>query len=297
MEIIATLPPPHFMRMRDVAANLNVNLHRFNTGAKTPFSPKETLQKILELVPKEKLCMDIKGRQLRIDMWARYPEGDIVINREIEVDLPAKIIFRSDSISTIVAIEGRKIFADPGPRYLIGAGQAVNICGKNFKVPGEYLTETDRQYIEAGKELGINKCMLSFLEKISDISEVLAVNNDAEIFGKIESVHGLELIGSDCSWSDKNVRLIAARDDLFINLDFNGKKIFDALKLIIKQDPRAIVASRLLTSLEKEESVALSDLSDIYLMKEMGYQSFLLSDGLCSNPVAFLKSVSILRSF
>lgn len=297
MEIIATLPPPHFVRMRDVAANFNVDLYRFNTGAKTPFDPKETLKKILELVPKNKLCLDIKGRQLRIDMWARYPEGDIVLNREIEVDLPAEVIFRSDSISTIVAIDGRKIFVDPGPRYLIGAGQAVNVRGKNFKVPGEYLTETDKRYIEAGKELGINKCMLSFLEKISDISEVLAVNNDAEIYGKIESVPGLELIGNDCPWTEKNVRLIAARDDLFINLDFNGRKIFDALKLIIKQDPRAIVASRLLTSLEKDENVALSDLSDIYLMKEMGYQSFLLSDGLCSNPAAFRKAMSILRTF
>lgn len=297
MEIIATLPPPHLARMREVAANPNIDFYRFNTGAKTPYSPKETIQKILEHVPIEKLWIDIKGRQLRIDMWAVYPFGDIVLNRDIKVDVPAKIYFRNDDISTIVDVQGRKIFADPGPRYYVGTGQAVNIQGNNFEVLGCYLTDTDKEYIRAGRELGVHKYMLSFLEKPSDIAEVLAIDPEAEIGGKIESLPGLEFIKNDCSWSEKNIRLIAARDDLFINIGSDKKQIFDALKLIIKQDPKAVVASRLFTSLEKGNDLTLSDLSDICLMQDMGYGSFLLSDGLCSNPAALRQAISILRTF
>lgn len=297
MEIIATLPPPHLIRMREVAVNPNIDFFRFNTGAKTPYSPKETLQKILEYVPSEKLWIDIKGRQLRIDMWAVYPLGDIVLNRDIKVDIPAKIYFRNDDVSTIVEVQGRKVFADPGPRYYVGTGQAVNIIGENFEVLGCYLTDVCKQYIEAGRELGVHRYMLSFLEKQGDIAEVLAIDPEAEIGGKIESLPGLEFIKNDCSWSENKVRLIAARDDLFINIGSDKKKMFDALKLIIMQDPKAIVASRILTSLEKGIDMMLSDLSDIYLMQDMGYTSFLLSDGLCSNTVALKQALSILRTF
>lgn len=304
MEIIVTLPPPHLKSMREVAANPNIDFFRVNTGVKTPYSPKEMLQKILEHVPKEKLWIDIKGRQLRIEMWAVYPLGDIMLNRDVKVDLPAKIYFRNDEVSTIVEIQGRKIFVDPGPKYYVGAGQAVNIIGHNFEVVGDYLTDTCKRYIEAGSELGIHKYMLSFLEKPSDVAEVLAIDPDAEICGKIESLPGLELIKNDCYLFEKNanvrpnIRLMAARDDLFINIGTDKKKIFEALKLIIRQDPKAIAASRILTSLEKgDHDLALSDLSDIYLLKEMGYTSLLLSDGLSSNPAILRQAVSILRTF
>lgn len=298
MEIIATVPPPHEQKLLvDIATTPGLTQYRFNTGAKTPLSPKETLQKILEYIPKEKLWVDIKGRQLRVEAWAVPTFGDMVLNRDFEGDLPMEIMLRNGDRTMIVAKEGQKIFVSPRPRFLIGAGQSVNIIGNNFRVTGDYLTENDRLYIEAAKELGLNKYMISFFEKLSDISEVLAVDPDGHIRGKIESLPGLELIKSDCSWISDRVGLVAARDDLVINLRFNAKKIFDALKLIIKQDPNAIVASRLLTSLQRESEVSLGDLSDVYLMKEMGYRNFLLSDQLCSHEQAVQKAVSILKSF
>lgn len=296
MSLIATLPPPHLKQMKEVAENAEIDAFRFNTGSRSPLTPYMTIRKILERVPKENFWIDIKGRQIRIDMWAVPTFGDIILNRNIKVDLPAMISLRNGETSQIVELQGKKIYLDPIPRYVVGAGQSVNIIGNNFNVLGDYLTDIDKQYIEAGRELGVSKYMLSFLEKGSDIAEVLAIDPGAEICGKIESPAGLKLIKNG-SWSGKKMQLMAARDDLFINVGFNAKKMFEAQRLIIKKDPKAIAASRILTSLERDEEVSLSDLSDVYLLREMGYSNFLLSDGLCSNPVAFQKAVSILRSF
>lgn len=296
MSLIATLPPPHLKQIKEVAENSEIDMFRFNTGSRSPLTPYMTIRKILERVPKEKLWIDVKGRQVRIDMWAVPTFGDVVLNRNIKVDLPATIFLRNGETSQIVELQGKKIYLDPMPRYVIGAGQSVNILGKNFSVLGDYLTNVDKQYIEAGRELGVNKYMLSFLEKGSDIAEVLTIDPGAEICGKIESPAGLELIKNG-SWSGEKIQLMAARDDLFINVGLNAKKMFEAQKLIIKKDPKAIAASRILTSLERNEEVSLSDLSDVYLLREMGYSNFLLSDGLCSNPTAFQKAVSILRNF
>lgn len=296
MNIIVTLPPPHLRQMRDIATNIDADMFRFNTGVKTPYSPKETLQDILKYVPKEKLWIDIKGRQLRIENWAVYPWGDITINRDIKVDLPATIYFRNEEMSSLIKIDGKKLYVDPGPLHYVGAGQAVNIIGNNFEVIGDYLNETDKQYIESAKELGIHNYMLSYLEKPSDIHEVLSIDFYANISGKIESLMGLEFVKKYHN-TFPSTRLIAARDDLFINLGSNKKGIFNATKFIIKEDSNAIVASKILTSLERSDEVSFTDLSDIYMLQDMGYTNFMLSDGLSVNPAILKKAVSTLRCF
>lgn len=299
MEIIATLPPPHLTRINGVAINPDINMFRFNTGAKTPFTPEETLKKILEYVQKEKLWLDLKGRQLRIAYWSMYPYGDIVLTRDIRVDLPATIHFRNDDVCTIVERQGRKIFVDPAPRHTVGEGQAVNIHGDDFEVIGDYLTDTDKQYIEAANKFGVHKYMLSFLEKPSDVMEVLALDTSAEICGKIESIQGLNFINKPFYLNNgaSSIRLLAARDDLFTNIGANKKDMFEALKLIIKRNPDAIVASKILTSLYQHKELSFTDLSDIYLMQEMGYKSFMLGDELSFNTDAFNQAVSILKNF
>ncbi len=295
MEIIATLPPPHLVRMKEVASIPEIDSFRFNTGVVTPYSHDETLSRMLRIIDEDKLWIDIKGTQLRIESWAVPEYSEMVLNREIEVDLPATIYFRHEAVSwKIVEMKGRRIYVDPLPRNFVGAGQAVNIHGNNYHVKGDYLMESDKKYIEAGKKLGVNNYMLSFLEKQSEVSEVLEINPSARICGKIETPIGLDFIKG--AFADVN-RLMIARDDYFINVGFDAKKMFEAQKLIIEKDYRAIAASRILTSLEKGNDVTLSDMSDIYLLKEMRYSSFLLSDGLSLNPTVLRKAVDILRGF
>lgn len=295
MEIIATLPPPHLVRMKEVASIPEIDSFRFNTGSVTPYDHIETLKRILRIIDEDKLWIDIKGTQLRIESWTVPEYSEMVLNREIEVDLPATIYFRHEAVSSqIVEMKGRRIYVDPLPKNFVGAGQAVNIHGSNYRVKGSYLMESDKRYIEAGKELGINNYMLSFLEKQSEISEVLEINPNARICGKIETPVGLEFVKSNFVDID---RLMIARDDYFINIGFDAKKMFEAQEVVIEKDSKAIAASRILTSLERGNEVTLSDLSDICLLKQMGYSSFLLSDSLSSNPTVLRKAVDILRKF
>ncbi len=294
MKIIATLPPPHTTKMKEVVTSNGIDEFRLNTGVVTPYNQFETLKTITRIIDEEKLWIDVKGTQLRIDSWAVPEYSELIINREIEVDLPAIIYFRHEKVaSQIVEMKGRKLYVDPLPVNFVGAGQAINIHGNNYKVKGNYLTVSDAKYITAGKELGINNLMLSFLESQSNIDEVLSINPCAKICGKIETPKGLELIKKGIKMDNT----MFARDDYFINSNFSSKYMFEAQKLIIEKEPNAIAASRILTSLEKEEQVTLSDLADIYLLKQMGYSNFMLSDGLSKNPITLRQAISILRKF
>lgn len=294
MEIIATLPPPHLRRMKEVAASVGIDSFRLNTGVVTPYSPEETLRRILRIIDEDKLWIDIKGTQLRIDSWAVPEYSELVLNREIKVDLPATIYFRHERVaSQIVEMKGRRIYVDPLHANFVGAGQAVNIHGNNYKVVGEYLMESDKRYIEAAKKLGVHNYMLSFLERQSDIDEVLAIDEDAIICGKIETPSGIDF----CEYNKKVNRLMIARDDLFINCKFNAEYIFKAQKFIIERDENAIAASRLLISLENGDEATLADLADIYLLRKMGYSSFLLGDSMSKNPEMLRNAVKILRRF
>ncbi len=297
MKIIGTLPPPHQMgRLENVISHSLITSGRFNVGVRTPLTPKELLKTLIEKMGSKELWIDIKGRQLRITKWAVPTYGDIELNHDVEVELPAEIYFRNAEKSSITAVQGNKIFVDPKPPYPVGAGQSVNIKSPNLKVKG-YFTPEDLEYIEAAKELGIHKYMLSFVEEESDIAEMVALDSKCELIAKIESPKGLKFVADIYPHYKDNVRLMAARDDLFINLD-NKIEIIDALKLIITNDPDAIVASRILTSLlERDAIVSMGDLADLHLMHGMGYRNFMLCDNLCANTNAFLEAMDILEEF
>lgn len=300
MNIIASLPPSYRIEdMKAIAANPVVSKFRFNTGVKVPDSPEETLRKILEYVLVDKVIIDIKGPQMRIVKWSLVPYGVITLNRKIEVDLPAIIRFRGGGISEIVAIRGNKIYASPSPQEPVGDGQAVNIIGTNLRIRGRYTSSLDRKYLEAGRDLGINKYMLSFFESVRYISEVARINPDAKFYLKIETLPGIRFVEENFdSIKDKNdVHLVAALDDLYENIGDDKTKILDVLLLIIRKDPQAIAASRLFTSLEKEREVSFSDIASFQFLRQMGYENFMLSDGVCYKPRVFEKVVKIMQKF
>ena len=90
---------------------------------------------------------------------------------------------------------------------------------------------------------------------------------------------------------------MAARDDLYINMGEQKTQMLRALSAIIIADKSAYCASRLLTSLEQAESVALQDLSDLQLMLLTGYKNFLLSDMQCFRAQVFANTMEILSQF
>lgn len=297
MKIISTLPPPH--NDRQMVTNIRHRLvtgARFNTGARTPYSPLKTLELILEAMGDKEFWLDLKGRQLRITKWAVPTYGDIELNHEIELDYPATIIFRDGEESSITKVVRNKIYVDPNPPTAVGAGQAVNIHDPNLVIKG-YFTEEDLLYIEAAKSLGIHNYMLSFVEEESDIKAMFELDPQCKIIAKIESLKGLQFVRNIFPQFKDRINLMAARDDLFINMGKNKLAILPALRELIAADPETILASRLLTSLEDKETVSLSDLSDLELMSSWGYHNFMLSDGLCSRSRPLLAALEIMEEF
>lgn len=286
--LIATLPAIYQEElMEKIISCPEVSAVRYNIGAASPYSPKETLEKILTLTATHKkiLWVDLKGRQLRITQWATPIYGKIILNHEVDVDLPARIFFRGNEWSQIKFVRGNQVFVDPPPQHAVGAGQAVNIIGENLRIKG-YLTEEDESYMAAARELGVMNFMLSFVEHWTDIwavQKIVGEKNDMSVVLKIESQRGLHFVETEfCDDRYRCMNLMAARDDLMINIGENKAKMIAALKQIIAADPQAILASRIFAGLDGNGGhITMGDISDLHLMHEMGYKHFMFSDGLC----------------
>lgn len=287
--LITTLPPAYGAKNEALAERMLshplVGAVRYNTGIDSPYSPKETLEKFFSLASRygKPFYLDLKGRQLRIKEWATMPYGPCVLNHTIRVKLPATVMFRGDDSCEIVdVVDGNKLYVEPLPKYPVGRGQSINILSEKLEIE-ENLTENDLAYIKASVKLGIDKFMLSFVEGFRYIMEFeqairSAAGKIEELVLKIESAAGVQFVKDDTHDQLQRYRLMAARDDLMNEIGVLN--MLPALKEIIAKDPNAICASRLLTGLEQNGRISMADLSDLTLMEQLGYEHFMLSDGI-----------------
>jgi pyruvate kinase len=278
--LIATLPSANKTELVErMYSHPSIDGARYNVGIRTTYTPKAVLTHLKKIAEKhgKKLWIDLKGRQLRITKWADPTYGDIELNRKFEVDLPAKIFFRGNHWSNVVEVDRNKVVVDPDPKQAVGAGQAVNIIGSNLRIKGKYLTKRDKQYIEVAKELGIHDYMLSFVEQEKDLTEVRDIDPEARLVLKIESPKGLSYVAQDYSPSE-DCNLMAARDDLMVNIGENKAEMLKALEWIVKRDPKAIAASHIFTSLSTLGYLTMADISDLRFLHDLGYQNFMFSD-------------------
>ncbi len=277
--LIATLPALNNMsKVEQVFRNSHISEVRFNTGAQTPYSPEETLSLLKGLSTKyrKRLWIDLKGRQLRVIKWADPLYSCIELNHNIQLLYPAKVYFRNgDEVNITHIKDGNKIFVDPLPKYALGAGQSVNIIAEEIEIDG-YLTPKDKEYLAVCKRLGLRYIMASFVESFNDLTEIRSFLPHAKIISKIESEKGLELISQY-----KMSGLMAARDDLYLQTGQNSNMI-KHLKTIIKSDPKAICASRIFLSLQKNDTADFADFADLELMYRIGYRRFMLCDNVCN---------------
>ena len=290
--LIATLPSLSNMnRVREVFENPYIAEVRFNTGAQTPYTIEQTLIMLRNLAIKyqKKLWLDIKGRQLRVSKWADPLYSCIELNHKVSVLYPARICFRNGDHVNITHIkDGNKIFVDPLPRQALGAGQSVNILARDIEIDG-YLTETDKQYLQACRKLDLPYIMASFIESFDDLAQILHFLPNAQIVSKIESLKGIEFI------SQYNIsNLMAARDDLYLQTG-QGPKILTHLRTIIERDRNAICASKIFLSLENRATPELADFADLELLYNMGYRRFMLCDNVCN--YSFANAIKAWESF
>lgn len=268
---------------------------RYNTGGDSPLDPLTILTKVQKLTNKygKILYVDLEGRQLRIARWTPFNSGVVILNRDFSVNPPARIFVRNAGWFDLIAANPaeRKVYLGNGPdlgNYYFGESQSVHIINGDFEVKG-YLGGLDDDYIRAAKKLGIRNFMLSFVEKQTDLDEFylrFPKKDKAKlsVVLKIESQKAVEFIGSRSL--PTNEQLMAARDDLFISFGQKPVEIFDALKQIVKTDPEAIVASKILHGFQSSGVIAMGDISDIILMSRIGYKHFMFSDGIakCFSP-------------
>ncbi len=282
--LIVSLPPTHQEKLlKKVITHPQVRGVRYNTGMSSAYEPLETVRRIQRLAAPlgKPVFIDLKGKQLRVTEWANLPEGPIVLNHKIKVQMPARVFFRGDNPCKLKeVVDGNKIYVDPLPKAPVGRGQAVNILSAKLEIEGGLLAP-DYAYIESALREGITNFMLSFVESLNDVRELEnALGKYAatsSICLKIESKAGIDFTRETSAALLKPYRLMAARDDLMIHI--GAQKMPGALKTIIKKDPTAICASRLLMGLENG-AVSMADVSDLEYMKILGYSRFMLSDGI-----------------
>ena len=276
-KLISTLPNLNDKRsLEEMLSFDEISEYRFNSGVNQLMSTRELIERLkrIEEQTKKKVWIDLKGRQLRVETWANPSYEAIELNHEIEIEYPARVIFRDGTTSEIIRCRGNKILLSNSPYHALGKGQSVNIDAKSLEIKG-YLTEQDKELISMSKEYDLNNYMASFIEEMNDLIEIIKRNKKANIVAKIESIKGLKFILENTL----TLNTMSARDDLYTSLNHNYQTI-RYLKRIIEKDPNAICASRIFESLQKQQHISLSDFEDLELMYQFGYRTFMLQDGI-----------------
>jgi hypothetical protein len=284
--VIVTLPP--FSKYYDqIAKNPFVHSIRFNSATKTDKSAKEVMKFYKEHadVPGQDkdVWLDLKCRQLRVKKDSMIPDDYMEITHKIKVNTPVDVIFNDGEASATLAevVDGYKLrFDEDTPKLRFGKGASLNIIHDSFEVEG-FFTRKDRQYIKASVKNDMHRYMLSFVEDEKDIEEILEKDPSAEIVAKIESKKGLEFVRNSYHKYKDRVRLMAATGDFYVELE-QPHRIPYALEEIIKADPKAIVASRILSSCtDPEKMPQFSEILSLKYLLSIGYKNFMLGDEFC----------------
>lgn len=282
-----------------------VKAFRFNTGAQLKEDLETALTRFRENIEPKELWIDLKCRELRIIKTTELTKNNNILelNHKIRVQTPTLLYYNEGNnfLKIDKVIDGNKLqihipenFPD-NFRVTFGKGAPLNIP-HNSLVVEDYLTVQDKKFVEAARKLGIHNYLLSFVEQKEDIFELLKLDPEAKIIAKIESMKGLEFVEYNYEEVKEHVRLMAARGDLYVELEM-PHQILNALAKIIKADKNAIAASRILESaLNLEKPPNCTDISDLGLLLKMGYRSFLLGDQVCENENALKSALGLMNT-
>jgi len=282
--------PPYADFLDEVARHPITAGLRLNTVMPLKHGPQEALERLRKFG--KPVWVDLKGRQLRVVGGAIPPYTEVMLSHPIEVNTPVDAFFSDgNEIVRVMAVDGKRLILEDGPRRLVGPGESVNIIDPSLKIKGT-LTETDRAYLAAMKKLDMNKVMLSYVESASDVEEVKQLLPGAEVVLKIETGRGIDFARKHGS---KYGRLMAARGDLFVEV-LQPHRVAKALKEIVKADPQAIAASRIFDSLAYTPVPSSADIGDAAFLMEIGYRSFMFGDAICLKRETILEGLNLLQA-
>jgi hypothetical protein len=281
--------PPYASFLDEVAAHPLVCGLRLNTVMPVRDGPVEALERLRAFG--QPLWVDLKGRQLRVVGAAIPPYTEVHLSHPVRVNTPVDAFFSDGSECVrVVAVDGNRLILEDGPRRLIGPGESVNIVHSSLKIEGT-LTETDRAYLAAMGDLGLNRIMLSYVESPSDADEVRHLLPGAEVMLKIETLRGLDYARR---YGASLGRLMAARGDLYVEV-LQPHRVVSALRDVITADPGAVVASRIFDSLAWHPVPQSADIGDVAYLLSLGYRTFMLGDGVCLQRDSVLAALNLLE--
>lgn len=255
------------------------------------------------------LHFDIKGRQLRVtEVLPDETRLDIRLNHPIKVRTPTPVLFKAgadDALLERVEEDGHRLVFRGGPRFLVRPGESLHIRHPSLEVGGSQFTDAELAKIAAVRAAGCTRWYLSYVESARDVDEFLdLVGRDADVSLKIESKKGLAYAANEFTKAD-NLRLVAARGDLYVELD-RPHHVMDALRLVIEKDADAMVGSRILLSMippppRDDDSEALvpscADFLELGWLFDAGYRSMLLCDELCLRQKLLAGAVAAFDAF
>lgn len=251
--------------------------------------------KIPDSVP---LWFDIKGRQLRVTEVLESPDRlEIKINHPIEVATPCPVLFKAGSDHCLLkrVVNKNHLIFDGGPHWRVKVGESLHIRDKSMVSLGPTFLDFEKKKIEKALKAGIKKYYLSYVESQRDVDEFLElVGKDSEIILKIESQKGLEYV-TQFKKKD-NITLMAARGDLYVEVE-KPHHIINALKMIIKADPEAIVGSRIFLSVVKDSIPECCDFLELAWLYDQGYRKMLLCDEICLKDELLNNAVLAFNAF
>jgi len=309
MKLLLTIPPN--VRFSEVVTHPIVEGIRINTTLPIQGTIEDYLQQAQEQADKKDVWVDLKCRQLRIINYTVDFHNDrethyIELSHKIKVHLPVEMYIDDGNFSATITdiLNGNKLVV-PGSvqkkeglplpvssQSGIRPGMSISILDKSLEIDG-YLTDKDKEYVESSRKIGMHRYMLSFVEQGSDIDSVRNLDPDAIILAKIESEKGLDFVRQDYRNYRNNITLMAARGDLYVEVD-KPDKIINACEDIIRLDPSATFASRMFESLKDLDKIPkCQDLFDVYCGMKLGYKRFLLGDDVCFYKESVLAAIHL----
>ncbi len=289
IDVFITIPP-YASFLNEAVDHPLVSGLRLNTVMPLKDGPREALQRLS--AAGKPLWVDLKGRQLRVVGAAIPPFTEIRVSHPLFVETPAEVFFSDGSErGRIVAVDGDRLILEDGPRRLIGPGESVNIPHPSLRIDGT-LTGNDRIYLEAMAEIGLNRVMLSYVEKPEDPAEVGSLLPNAEVLLKIETRRGLAFARK---FRNTLGNLVAARGDLFVEVP-RPHLMPGVLEEIVRADPRAVVASRIFDSMAVHPVPSSAEINDVAYLFRLGYRRFMLGDAVCLQRDSLIETLNLLAA-
>jgi len=301
LDLLATLWPsfPHYERFMSDSRLSGIRLN-------SAMMSNPELDKELEVIEgfknrlKVDLYFDVKARQPRVvEVIPNADYLDLRLNHPVEVLTPSVVIFKGGvdhAVLDHLEEGGRRLVFQGGPRYKVKAGESLYLRDPGLRILGDLFIPEEVTKIEKCRKAGFKKWFLSYVEEERDIDQFLELaGQDSEVWLKIESMRGLEYVARHFR-KRENVVLVAARGDLYVEID-RPHNIAAALRLIVKADPEACVASRLLLSVVDGPVPSCADFLELQWLYDVGYRRMMLCDELCLKGDLLATAVNAFQSF